>query len=494
MTLIEGSATVSRELELNPEPGILVESLRDIGYSFQSALADIVDNSLAARATKIELFALPMQKSGFMVGIIDNGAGLRRNDLLRAMRLGSSNPRDTRVQGDLGRFGLGLKTASFSQCRRLTVLSRKDGQTSAFCWDLDEVVKNNQWNIIELTDISSLQWLEKLGESGTLVLWEKVDRIAGSRKLQSGNIERLVSEAQTHLSLTFHRFIEGSHGLRKVSIWFNGYQLQPLDPFNTGNPATQAGALEKIMQNVTLQSFTLPHASRYEDAAEYVKYGLPGGYQQNQGVYLYRANRLIIHGTWFGITKKLPQTQLCRVCLDIGIEEDESWKIDVKKTSAQLPDDVRERIKKLMVTIGSPSRRVYRRRTAALTSPDAYPIWRRYEKDGKVFYEIASEHPVIGEFRSSLDSEKRRCFDSVLSFIGTTFPLEALTYDLSNDADKVAMEDMSHEDFVDAARAFSERLMRKENMGADDVVAIMKVIPPFKSRWSEAALVLGVDE
>lgn len=113
MTLIEGSATVSRELELNPEPGILVESLRDIGYSFQSALADIVDNSLAARATKIELFALPMQKSGFMVGIIDNGTGLRRNDLLRAMRLGSSNPRDTRVRGDLGRFGLGLKLHPF---------------------------------------------------------------------------------------------------------------------------------------------------------------------------------------------------------------------------------------------------------------------------------------------------------------------------------------------------------------------------------------------
>lgn len=483
---------MSNALELNPEPAILVESLRDIGYSFQSALADIIDNSLAAHATKIDIFALPLQSSGFTVGIIDNGEGLGYDELFQAMRLGSSSPKEARAQDDLGRFGLGLKTASFSQCRRLTVLSRKDGRTSAFCWDLDEVVRTNQWNVIEITDTSTVQWSEMLKGTGTLVLWEKVDRIAGSRKLQSANEERLVSEAQEHLSLTFHRFIEGSHGSQKTLIRFNGHKLQPLDPFNISNPATQAGALEEISPNVELQAFTLPHVSRYEDELEYVRYGLPGGYQQNQGVYLYRANRLIIHGTWFGLAKKIPQTQLCRVCLDIGTEEDESWKIDVKKTTAQLPDIVRERIKNLMRTIGSSSRRVYRRRTAALTSPEAYPVWRRYEKDGQVFYEISGEHPILSNFRSLLDTSQQRDFDSILSFIGTALPLEALSYDLSSNGDSVNAKPMSTEDFEVVVKEFYNNLRQEKDVSEEDVTEIMQSVPPFSSRWEETAAIIGV--
>ena len=128
------------QFTLDPEPSILIESLRDIGYSFNSALADIIDNSITAEATDISVLAIP--DDDFRIAVIDNGVGLSRDNLKRAMRLGSSDPRKERAQNDLGRFGLGLKTASFSQCRRLTVVSRNEGKTSAFTWDLDLVAKN----------------------------------------------------------------------------------------------------------------------------------------------------------------------------------------------------------------------------------------------------------------------------------------------------------------------------------------------------------------
>lgn len=146
------------DIELNPEPGILIESLRDIGYSFDSALADIIDNSITARGLHIYIYAVPTSEDDFTVSVVDDGDGLNREELLKAMRLGSSNPRDARAEGDLGRFGLGLKTASFSQCRRLTVVSRKDNETSAFVWDLDTVVRTNRWTVEELTDLSDVQY------------------------------------------------------------------------------------------------------------------------------------------------------------------------------------------------------------------------------------------------------------------------------------------------------------------------------------------------
>ena len=157
-------------VQLDPEPSILIESLRDIGYSFNSALADIVDNSITANASKVWIQAIPDNE--FRIGIIDNGTGLSKNDLMQAMRLGSTDPRQERAINDLGRFGLGLKTASFSQCRRLTVVSRNNGEAAGYTWDLDLVVEQNAWNVIERDDLDEVPFVDELGDTGTLVLWE----------------------------------------------------------------------------------------------------------------------------------------------------------------------------------------------------------------------------------------------------------------------------------------------------------------------------------
>lgn len=479
------------EIELTPEPKILIESLRDIGYSFESALADVIDNSITANASTINIMALPVNDS-FKVAILDDGNGLDRESLLRAMRLGSSNPRDERAIGDLGRFGLGLKTASFSQCRRLTVVSRRDGQTSAFTWDLDTVVRENSWSVLERTDYNEIFGYDTLPENGTLVLWEKVDRLTGGNGSERVDYDRVISEAQDHLSLVFHRFLSKEKGTPNLSISFNGCGLEPLDPFNMSNDATQASPEEIVCTGVTLRSFTLPHISTYADKAAYERYGLRGGYLRNQGVYLYRAKRLIIFGTWFGLAKKTALTQLTRVKIDIGTDQDETWKIDVKKVSAQMPEIVRKRVKTLIQAIGAPSRKVYSRRGARLTSPDVYPIWTRSENGEKTTYGINMEHPLVRAFGNELDDSLRNRFNSLMAFIGSMLPTEALFYDISNNADAVESQRLSHDDFATNARTFYAAIMQfKDEEGA---IESMRSIEPYRSRWNETLSALGIEE
>ena len=305
-------------VQLDPEPSILIESLRDIGYSFNSALADIVDNSITANASKVWIQAIPDNE--FRIGIIDNGTGLSKNDLMQAMRLGSTDPRQERAINDLGRFGLGLKTASFSQCRRLTVVSRNNGEAAGYTWDLDLVVEQNAWNVIERDDLDEVPFVDELGDTGTLVLWEKLDRLTGARGSGKVDYARVISEAQDYLSLVFHRYITGERGLQSISLKVNNVELEPIDPFNSKNHATQASPLETIRPGITMQTFTLPHRSHYASQQDYEHFGLRDGYLKNQGVYLYRAKRLILYGTWFGLAKKTALTQLTRVKIDIDVK------------------------------------------------------------------------------------------------------------------------------------------------------------------------------
>ena len=476
---------------LEPEPRILIESLRDIGYSFNSALADIVDNSITAGASNIAILAIPEEE--FRIAIVDDGEGLSEDELRQAMRLGSTDPRAERDLHDLGRFGLGLKTASFSQCRRLTVASRKHGQTHAFTWDLDFVVDANAWTVLEHDSINDIPFIGELGETGTLVLWEKLDRLTGSRGSGRVNHTRIISEAQDHLALVFHRFIAGERGIKRISITVNMHLLESIDPFNSNHKATQRYDPERVCPGVTMQAFTLPHRSQYKSAAEYERYGLRGGYLKSQGIYLYRAKRLIIHGTWFGLAKKTALTQLARVKIDIDVNQDETWKIDVKKVSAQMPEVVRNRVKALIMTIGTPSRRTYRKRATRLTSPETYPTWTPERIGEKRAYRINRSHPVIETMRDSLDEDVKRSFDAVLSLIESTFPSEALFFDLTNDEESVTSTPIEAEQFHEAARTFFSAL-KTSGMRDEAILGIMRYSEPFMSNWSDTLTVLGIEE
>lgn len=224
-----------------PYAPVLVESTRSIGYSFETAVADIIDNSISAGATDIRVCF--MSKDPQWLCIEDNGCGMSESELETAMRYGSHSPSDVRSKDDLGRFGLGLKTASLSQCRKVTVMSKRDGQIVAACWDLDYIIQTGEWSLQlwsgeEVKNLPGHLFLET-NESGTVVLWQKFDRL----QQESVNVQQTFDEkielTRKRIALVFHRFLNAEGVGNRISITFNGDPVTGADPFLTRHPATQ---------------------------------------------------------------------------------------------------------------------------------------------------------------------------------------------------------------------------------------------------------------
>ncbi|MBU2628967.1 MAG: ATP-binding protein, partial [Proteobacteria bacterium] len=296
-------------LIVQPHPSALVQSLRDIGYSMESAIADVIDNSITAEAKNINVnFA--WNKENPWIAVVDDGCGMTPAELTDAMRLGSRNPMEERSSEDLGRFGLGLKTASFSQCRQLTLISRKEGMLAGREWDLDLIEENpdNGWRlrVLEGFEIQQDKYIAGLlslvPQSGTIVLMRKLDRYDGLEK----KLNSLVEQTRIHLELVFHRFLSPRRGKKRINIFLNNGPLTAFNPFNLSHAATQELPEQSIHvneQSVNVQPYVLPHYNK-TSREEYQKYSCSGGYLQNQGFYVYRNRRLIIKGTWFRLIKK----------------------------------------------------------------------------------------------------------------------------------------------------------------------------------------------
>ena len=393
-----------RVQEIPPRASVLVESLRDLGYSLQTAVADIVDNSLAAGAGNIELLA-DTHAEAAAIGILDDGAGMTESELLEAMRPGSRNPLEDRTVTDLGRFGLGLKTASFSQCRRLTVVTCRGGEVSSAVWDLDTVAAHDRWVVERPLDMDGIPWSERLVADGTLVVWEKLDRLVGlSGDADRQYLVRQLDETATHLEFVFHRFLSGRESRTGVvQMFLNGRALCPFDPFHSHHPATQHHQEERFQldgREIRIQPVTLPHHDKVSEG-DWKRYAGREGYVKNQGFYLYRNRRLIVHGTWFRLARQLELTRLSRVRIDIPNSLDAEWKIDVKKASAQPPTPVRERLRRIIDRVGVPSKRTYTKRGARLTDESWLPVWTRLQDKNRISYGLNLDHPLFSAFRGS---------------------------------------------------------------------------------------------
>ena len=249
-----------------------------------------------------------MFENRLTLAILDDGQGMDRDTLIEAMRPGSQNPLDSREENDLGRFGLGLKTASFSQCRKLTVVSSKNNIKTAALWDLDYVTEQNDWSLQlpEKEDLDSVYIVDNLEENGTLVIWENTDRILDDTVAEKTEyiVYEKIQDLQKHLEVVFHRYLAGKD---KISIYINDTQLKPFDPFFTSHSATDELQEEIISVNgekVHIQPYLLPHYTKVS-AQDYEYYEGIGGYLKNQGFYVYRNRRLLIFGTWFRL---IPET------------------------------------------------------------------------------------------------------------------------------------------------------------------------------------------
>ena len=482
---------VTREKEIPPRASVLVESLRDIGYSLHTAVSDVIDNSLTAGARRIELLAETHAENP-AIGILDDGTGMTEAELLEAMRPGSRSPLEGRTTNDLGRFGLGLKTASFSQCRRLTVVTRKAGVVSCAVWDLDTVAARDRW-IVELPkEVGAIPWSERLAADGTLVVWQKLDRLVRpDGKEDRGDLVRLLDETATHVEFVFHRFLSGRENREgRVEISLNDRALTPFDPFHSHHPATQHHQEETFAlagEEIRLRPVTLPH-HRKVSQEHWRRYGGQEGYVKNQGFYLYRNRRLIVHGTWFGLAPQGELTKLCRVRIDMPSTLDAEWKIDVKKASAQPPAPVRKRLSRIIDQIGGPSKRVYERGPQLLTN-SRLPIWTRSQNKNEISYGLNSEHPLFRGFLGRLDADTADEFRKLVGLIVSTLPVEALYRDVSASAESVVPTALAPGDFKDIVEA-TWRALRDFGLSEIDVETRMRTADPFRSRWEEAASVL----
>lgn len=440
-----------KPLFMPPDAATLMWSTRAIGYTTPSAIADLIDNSISANASIIHIEFVSGEDS--YVSILDNGNGMYHKDLQLAMKYGSGNPLATREENDLGRFGLGLKTASLSQCRKLTVVSKKDGNLAAYCWDLDHVFCVQAWELLELNhdEIQLLPQVEKLNhlEEGTVVVWNKLDKMcAGDEDKEKGFLLR-IREVEEHLSLTFHRFLQGEPGLRKLEIYSNGILLQAKDPFYISKsdqmPAERIPVMyvtpfhEERTSYVTVTPYILPFSDSISQE-ELDNLGGKEGLIRNQGFYVYRNRRLIVSANWFRVTRKTDLTKLCRVKVDIPNTLDDQWTIDVKKSMATPPEVVLRNLKRIISPIIKAGKRKYRFRAVNEIKADSgIQLWVPQETRKGMIYTINPDYPVLKEIMQDIpDQRKMKVF---LRLLEQNIPVNAIHTDFYDDR-KYAFEDV----------------------------------------------------
>lgn len=479
------SSGIARTEDATPQAAALIEGLRDLGYSLDSALADIIDNSITAGAHRVEILTETATPEPW-IGILDDGKGMSEAELIDAMRPGSRNPLDMRDSPDLGRFGLGMKSASFSQCRRLTVVTKRNDSVAAAIWDLDKVAQTNKWEIEIVEKAESLPWAREIGSSGTLIIWEKLDRLSdGYGQMKAKGVEIInhrIASAERHLRLVFHRFMDAPK--RPLKLVLNGRVLKPIDPFARNHPTTILDPEEVLSfeaGDVTIQSITLPYHKALTQA-EWDELGGPEGHLKSQGFYIYRGRRLIIHGTWFGLCRQSELTKLSRVRIDIPNSMDAAWKIDVKKSSAQLPPLVRDRLRKVLDRISDGSRRTYRKRGQKLVDQNRMPMWHRVVVDDSIRYRPNAEHPAFTAFADSLPEGFREGFFNCIALVGASLPIESLHADMAGNPEQVAADQVADDILIQAVQSTLARLLER-NFDLATIKSMLRDVDPFRSSW-----------
>jgi hypothetical protein len=470
---------MAREHLLPPSAASLSASMRDLGYSLETAVADLVDNCISAEARTIEIFC-DLSQSTPTLAVVDNGHGMNADEILVAMRHGAANPKQERSSRDLGRFGLGLKTASFSQCRRLTVASMKDGISCAAEWDLDLIDSKDDWivSILDDGEIAALPFIDRLKNTGTIVIWRALDRLFEDEVGQKR--DEIVNEKLTivgkHLALVFHRFLAGEFKGRKVKISVNGHSIEPFDPFCRKNSATQMLEEEVVRigeESVRMQTYILPHHSRLS-AVEYDFYQDRSDFISNQGAYIYRGGRLMAWGDWFRLIPKGEATKLARVQIDFPNSLDKSWTIDIKKSRARPPHAVRERLRQIISKISARSTAVHRGRGRKLFDEVTAPLWERYADNGKICFSINKEHPLVGMIREKLDTNGQNDLNLLMETISASLPVEMIYSDFSTNPREIRQSNLAEEDIFERLRALKIALFDNDKGDARSFRQIME--------------------
>jgi len=474
-----------KKAQAEPEASSMIETFRAIGYSIESAIADIIDNSVAAEAKNIWI-DYDWNGEATTISILDDGRGMNNLELINAMRPGSKNPLDVREEKDLGRFGLGLKTASFSQCRKFSVISKnKVGETSWWCWDLDYVKLSKSWTLIDYYPNDFILQKIKQSTKGTAVIWWDIDRL--TKGAQAENTEAMdkfmkaMDRTKRHLSMVFHRFIKDG-----LKIYFKEREIEPWDPFMIGVDGLQLKA-DAYLNNrrILVKGFVLPHRSKL--TVEQYNYGKgpKDSWTSQQGFYVYRNKRLLVAGDWLGIGgfKKEVHYDLCRILIDLPNDCDDEWQIDIKKSIARPPLKFREQILSIAKDVRAQAVEVYRHKGKLIkrkySQTEDQFLWEDYKRHEKRFYKLNRKHPVLRQLLQDAGSYRSE-IENALRFIEETIPVPLIT--LKENENEIPhgqpFEGTSHDLILVTMKAMYKNLIGQGKQ-AEQAKAIILGIEPF---------------
>lgn len=475
-----------------PRAMAMLESLRGLGYSTAAALADIVDNSISAGANEVRI---DFQWDGpdSRVLILDDGRGMSDPELEGAMRLGDKNPLAAREAHDLGRFGMGLKTASLSQCRRLTVASVKGGEQSCLRWDLDELAADPQsnWLLFEGPAEGSERHLASLDgkAAGTLVLWEMLDRIV-TAGYTADNFGDLLDNVEAHLAMIFHRLLQGPRA--RIKLLLNNRPIAPWDPFMMGHPgkpwASPPAPQRTDSGLVVAQCHVLPHRDKLSKE-EFEANAGPAGWTAQQGFYVYRNERLLVAGGWLGLGKPKAWNReevyrLARIRLNIPNTADADWKIDVRKSTARPPVALRPWLTALAENTRDRARRVFAFRGSPAPAAGNQAIehaWRVDRLQAGTRYRIDHSHPSVAAVLERA-GDLQPLVKAMLSVIEETVPVQRIWLDTAENKEtpRTGFEGDPPAAVIEVATVLFNDLIERKSLSEEEARKSLLRTEPFQ--------------
>lgn len=474
-----------QKAEAIPEAASMIETFRAIGYSLETAIADIIDNSISAQAKNIYISRI-WRGGESVITIKDDGVGMNSEEIIQAMRPGAQNPLSNRPETDLGRFGLGLKTASFSQCRKLSVLSkRKDYSPAYWSWDLDYVAESHKWELLRWFPQEFTKELDNQ-QSGTLVIWTDLDRILPQQTAETDeNAKRKFSDSldkvKNHIAMIFHRFIEE----KSIRIFWGENEIEAWNPFCINENKTQEQPTESIYGGVKMKGYVLPHKNNFSTEQAHKKAEGINGYPAMQGFYVYRGKRLLLAGDWLGLFRKEEHYKLVRIQIDLPNSLDSDWQIDIKKSKAYPPAVCKEQLESYAKSVRSLGTEVYRHRGKILkqrAGQTFQPLWLEKKKDSKWSFVVNREHLMIQNLKELAKDNPERAFDTLLKFLEEAIPTKTIYINEAQgeETQKIPFSDMDTDIIKQTLKLmFDNQIMQGKT--PEQAKVYLKTIEPFNN-------------
>lgn len=414
-------------VEANPRPEYLIKSISEQGYSLETALADLIDNSISANADKVEILTETTSQP-YTLFIADNGLGMSTEKLESSMHFPSVSPEQIRKKNDLGRFGLGMKTASFSQTRRFTVISRKKGSSkfSGYTWDVGYLKDKKSWlmqvNTVEEVN-RALKEYRKLSadhlneyndfEMNTLIIWQglyKFEQYLDDKNMKCALNREITMVTSDYLSLVFHRFMQKQQPLH---IRINNKQLSPFDPFPDEDDFRSMEYKEKPfnVDNIKMEGFVLPSRSIDEAKRGNSIWTTPNkSLMDMEGIYIYRADRIIIFGGWNGLIKKAPRLQLARLRVEVGNGVDHLLHLNVAKSQVVIPHDLKKGFDRYIDELKLEAEREFYnkgiRKFPTRNKKNRVELFERRASSKGFLLELNTNFPIIESIKDGLSNDK----------------------------------------------------------------------------------------